>query len=134
MQRAATRSRLLCTRTMQLRACLRLCTCTGVPASAQRGDRRPGPTRERSTLTSPNDGGAHRSPSRSSMPPVPSDPFPLTVHCLPKVTEEFAVPTVRARRPRRWRARGTGRNLYPVAILLRRSVFRKSIIFFHTYI
>lgn len=32
---------------------LRLCTCTGV--SAQRGDRRPGPTRERSTLTSPND-------------------------------------------------------------------------------
>jgi len=49
--------------TMQLRArplayihaCVCLCMCTGVSAPAQRGDRRPGPTRERSTLTSPND-------------------------------------------------------------------------------
>lgn len=67
--------------TMQLRArvraCASLCMCTGVSAPAQRGDRRPGPTRERSTLTSPND-RRRCTPSFPLIPPhrlPPRTPF-----------------------------------------------------------
>lgn len=56
-----------------------LCMCTGVSAPVQRGDRRPGPTRERSTLTSPNDRRrcTHRRPPPRRLPPS----NPLSSHC-----------------------------------------------------
>lgn len=95
--------------TMQLRArvraCVCRCMCTGVSAPAQRGDRRPGPTRKRSTLTSPNDRRRCTPSSPSSLRAV-CPLGPLSSHrTLPaksrgRIRRAYSP---RARRLRRWR-------------------------------
>lgn len=64
--------------------CTRARGRAGVQATVHR--RRPCPTRKRSTLTSPNDRRYTPFPRR----PAPFLPVPPSVHCLPKVAQEFA--------------------------------------------
>lgn len=92
--------------TMQLRAS-RTCLCQPVYVHRRVGT---GPTRgpeaRSNSRTVDTDLTQRPAAVHTIVPPhpsassAPSDPFPLTVHCLPKVAEEFAVPTVRARRLR----------------------------------